>query len=163
MYMSTRVLLVDSEPLVCERLRRKLERQDYDVRWARDSQDAVHNADFRQIDLLLINIDAPPGESLEILSRVAEANPSLRVVGLTERTDLGAAAFGAGLSAVAEKPIDEDGLFLVMEELFMRVPRERGAFRLVARKTVSPQDVPRRRPAEPNICPAAYSGWGIDE
>ena len=85
------------------------------------------------------------------------------MVGLTERRDLRAAAFGTGLSAVAEKPIDEDGLFLVMEELLMRVPRERGAFRLVPRKTVNLQDVARRRPAEPNICPAAYSGWGINE
>ena len=161
--MSTRVLLIDSEPLVCERLRRKLERQGYDVRWARDGQDSVHNADFRQIDLLLIDLDAPPTESLEILSRMAEVNPFLGVVGLTERTDLRAAAFGAGLSAVAEKPIDEDGLLLVMEELLMRVPRERGAFRLVPRRVTKLQDNLRGRPAEPDICPAAYSGWGINE
>ena len=75
--MRTRVLLIDSEPLVCERLRRKLERQGYDVRWARDGQDTVHNADFRQIDLLLIDLDAPPAESLEILSRIAEPTRSL--------------------------------------------------------------------------------------
>jgi len=161
--MSTRVLLIDSEPLVCERLRRKLKRQDYYVRWARDGRGSVHKADLPQIDLLLIDLDAPPAESLEILSRIAELNPILRAVGLTERTDLPAAAFCTGLSALVEKPIDEGGLLLVMEELLMRAPNERGSVRLVPRKTVNLQQVVRCQPAERNIYPAAYSGWGINE
>jgi DNA-binding NtrC family response regulator len=163
MYMSARVLLIDSEPLVCDNLRRKLEWQGYDVRWARDGQGSVRNADFRQIDLLLIDLDASPAESLEIVSRIAGANPFLGEVGLTERRDLPEAAFRAGLSAVAEKPIDDDGLYLVMEELLMRVPVELGTFRLVPRRVTKLEDNRRGRPAVPDICPAAYSGWGINE
>ena len=164
MYMKTRVLLVDIEPRDGEKLRRQLERQDYEVRWAADGLDMLQNLDFQQTDVLLIDLYVPPAESLDILSRIAEVNPLLKVVGLTERTDLRAAVFGSGLSAVAEKPIDEVGLLLVMDELLKRVPRECGVFRLVPRKTISPQGVPRRQPAEPNISPAVYSGgWGINE
>jgi DNA-binding response OmpR family regulator len=161
--MKRRVLLIDSARLVCERLRKKLEGQDYDVGWARDGQDAVHDADLRQTDLLLIDLDVPPAESREILSRMAELNPFLRVLGLTERPVLQAATFGTWLSAVVGKPIDEDGLLLVMEELLMRVPNERGVFRLVPRRAANLQEVVSRWPAERNIYPAAYSRWGINE
>jgi DNA-binding response OmpR family regulator len=161
--MKTRVLLIDGKPLIGEQLCKRLERQDYDVRWARDGQAAVGNADFRQADLLLIDLDVPPAESLEILSRISELNPLLPVVGLTERTDLPAAVFGPGLSAVVEKPIDLGGLLRVVEELLTQAPKERGGFCLVPRKGTELQDNLRRRPAEPDVCPAAYSGWGINE
>jgi DNA-binding NtrC family response regulator len=161
--MKKRILLIDRETAVHEKLRKKLELQDYDLRCAVDGHDALRTVDFRQTDLLLLDLDVPPAERQAILTRTAEINPNLRVVGLTERTELPAAALGAGLHAVVEKPIDMGGLFRLMEQLLTRAPDARGAFRLVPRKNTNLEDSLRRRPVEPNLCPAAYSGWGINE
>jgi DNA-binding response OmpR family regulator len=161
--MQKRVLLIDGEPLIRKKLCKKLERQDYDVRWASDVQDALQNADIQHTDMLLIDLDVPTMESLEILTRIAEINPSLQVLGLTERTELQAAALGTELSAVVEKPIDEGALLRVMEELLTQSPRDHGGSRLVPRRTVNLQERLPRQPARLNICPAAYSGWGINE
>jgi DNA-binding response OmpR family regulator len=161
--MRTKVLLIDGEAQIGEQLRKTLERQDYDVRWSKDGHKAVRNAHLRQADLLLIDLDVRPAEILEMQSRIAELNPLLPVVGLTERTDLPATAFGTGLSAVVEKPIDPGGLLRLIEELLTQVPKEGGGFRVVPRKGSGFQNNPLRRTSEWNLCPAAYSGWGINE
>ena len=161
--MRTKVLLIEGEAQIGEQLCKRLERQDHDVRWSRDGQNAIRNADLRQADLLLIDLDVPPAEILEILSRIAALNPLLPVVGLTERTDLPAAASGTGLSAVVEKPIDPSGLLRLIEELLTQVPKEGGGLRVVPRKGSDLQNDPLGRTSERNLCPAAYSGWGINE
>ena len=78
--MQKRVLLIDGEPLIRKKLCKKLERQDYDVRWASDVQDALHNADIQHTDMLLIDLDVPTIESLGILTRIAEINRFIREV-----------------------------------------------------------------------------------
>jgi DNA-binding NtrC family response regulator len=161
--MKKRVLLIDSEPMVRERLCKKLERQNYDVRWAAHAQDALNNVDLCRTDLLLIDLDVPPAESLGILSRIAGVNPVLPVVGLTERTDLPAAALGSGVSALVEKPIDAGGLFRLMEDLLTHEPKATPELRRVRCGSVSPQGNRGRRPTEPHVCPAPYSGWGIND
>jgi DNA-binding response OmpR family regulator len=162
--VKTRLFLIDSEALNGARLCRKLEKQGYDVHWAKNGDDAVHNADFGQTDLLLIDLDIPPMESLGILSRLAETNPFLQVVGLTERTDLTTAVCGTGLSAVVEKPIDVGVLFHVMEKLLRRAPGESVGFKPMPRSAIDREHDPRHPPAELNVVsPATYSGWGINE
>jgi len=84
--------------------------------------------------------------------KIAEINPSLQVLGLTERTELQAASLGTELSAVVEKPIDEGALLRVMEELLTQSPRDHAGSRLVPRRTVNLQERLPRRPARLNIC-----------
>ena len=161
--MKNRVLLIESERATREKLSRKLERQNYDVRCAAHGQDALHNADLRQTDLLLIDLDVPADESQGILSRIEELNPVLQVVGLTERTDLPAAALNARVSALMEKPIDAAELLRVIEELLGQPPNDRPRVRLVRRGAKNLHDNLRPRRARPNFYPAPYSGWGINE
>ena len=158
--MRKRVLLIDNEPMTRQKLCKKLERQNYDVRWAAHGQEALHNADFRQTDLLLIDLDVPPAENLGILSRIAELNPVLQVVGMTERTDLPAAALGAGVSVLVEKPVDAPQLFRVIEELLAQTANDHEGVRLVPRGVNNSRHKLRNRCAEARFYSAPYSGVG---
>jgi two-component system, OmpR family, response regulator len=161
--MKKTILLIGREPQIREELRGKLEALDYEVRWSADGRAELDGIDNRQADILLIDLDVPPAESLEILARIAAINPALRVVGLTARLNQSTAGFGTRVGAVVEKPIDLGGLLRAMEELPTHMLTERGGFRLESRRAIEVQENSLRRLAEANICPAAYSGWGINE
>lgn len=161
--MKKNVLLVEAEPLVCARLRKYLEKYPYDLHWTADYKDALRIANSQPTQLLLMDLDVPQVECLEILCRITELKPEVKVVGLSERAEVPAAFLGSGLIALFEKPIDEDRLFMVMEELLNPASKPSLPFRFVARRRIQLQGNQRRNYTESNNCPAAYSGWGINE
>jgi CheY-like chemotaxis protein len=161
--MNKRVLLIGGEATNFEKLGRKLELRGHSVSRAADGQDALRNGGILLTDLLLIDLDVPADQGPGILFRIVELNPALEVIGVTERTDQPPLAFGARLSAIVEKPIDVEGVVRLMEELLTQVRKDSGGFRQVPRKSVKLPDPLPRRVTEPHICPAAYSGWGINE
>ncbi|MHB8522870.1 MAG: response regulator [Limisphaerales bacterium] len=161
--MKKKVLVADGEPPVCQELSRKLLAQDYEVLLAAGGQDALRRFDMRQVDLLLIDLDVPEPEGWGVLPQIAELNPCLLVMGLTERSDLRALAVSSGLSAVAEKPIDVRALLAVVQELFTQVPAGPGGFRYVPGRALAFREKLSHRISKWSLCPAAYSGWGINE
>ncbi len=123
------------EPVVREKLCRRLRRQNYQVRWACDGRDALLGSDVRQAHLALIDLDEPPPDGWAILPAATEIHPLLLTVGLTERSDLKERAVRAGLSALVEKPIHVKSLLLLLEELFAQAPRGLEGLRFVPRKS----------------------------
>src|SRR5437899_9751194 len=103
--MKRKVLIAADETRIARELRTKLLGQSYQLLWANDLQEALDRFDISRIDLLLIDLDVPMRDGWGALPRVTQLNPALRVIGLTERSDVNKLALQARLSAVAEKPL----------------------------------------------------------
>jgi len=160
--MKKTILVVEAEPALCRKLRSKLSAQNYRVVCAGDTQGALNGFDLKRIELLLLDLDVPTPDGWSALPLFARVNPRLRVIGLTERSDLEDSAHAAGLSAVAEKPIDFGSLLRLLEEM-LGTTRAVAGVRYVPAATVGLREKALDPAREPSVCPAAFSGWGIND
>ncbi len=160
--MKKRILVVDLEPRCYSQIRRKLLATGYDVFHASNLEDALEHFDLKMADLLLVDLDLPAHEVRANLFRVSQMNPSLRVIGVTERSEGSEAAVHARLNGVVERPIALGNLLAFIQEL-LRERSPRTEFRYLAPKMPGPRDGAHHRTQVFSGCPAAYSGWGINE
>jgi DNA-binding response OmpR family regulator len=161
--MKRTILVADAEPRSCSELKKKLAANSYDVFYATDLEEAVRRFDVKLADLLLVDLDVPTGEVWDALARVAQLNPSLPVIGLTERSEGSEIALRARLNGVAEKPIAPGNLVGFIQELLKEGSRWT-EFRYVAPKTQGPRGRSSHRAHElSGYAAACSSGWGINE
>lgn len=156
------VLIVDGEPRCYSRLRRKLLANHCDVLHATSIQDATEHFDMRAVDLVLVDLDVPGEGIRKELSTLAQVNPSLRVIGVTERSEGSDIAVREHLDGVAEKPFALGNLTTFLQEL-MSDPAPWRAFRYLAPRMPGLHVHAPHRPHRELDYQAAYSGWGINE
>jgi DNA-binding NtrC family response regulator len=78
-----RVLIVDDEPIVCERLRPPLEKAGFDVETFTDSQHAVDRLAAESFDVLVTDLKMRKPDGLDVLGFVRERSPGTRVIVIT--------------------------------------------------------------------------------
>ena len=127
---------------------------------ARD--DALEHFDLRTAELLLLDLDVPGDRIRNDLSRLAELNPNVRIIGVTERSEGSEIAVRERLDGVAEKPFALGNLISFVHEL-LRNQSTWKEFRYLAPMTPGLHVRASHRPHRVLDYPAAYSGWGINE
>jgi DNA-binding NtrC family response regulator len=80
---NTSVIILDDEPIVCERLTPALEKLGFEVEAFTDSQKAVNRLGERQFDILVTDLKMKKPDGLEVLRFVKEQAPATKVIFIT--------------------------------------------------------------------------------
>jgi DNA-binding NtrC family response regulator len=79
----TKVLILDDEPIVGDRLKPALEKCGYDVETQTDSQAAIDQLAQTRYDVLITDLKMSGPSGLDVLRFVKEHSPSTRVIVIT--------------------------------------------------------------------------------
>src|SRR6266852_7267900 len=77
--MARRILIVDDEPNIVESLEFLMRGSDYEVRVARNGDEALRRAESFRPDLVLLDVMMPQRSGFEVCQKIRE-NPALRNV-----------------------------------------------------------------------------------
>jgi two-component system response regulator MprA len=110
------ILVADDDPAVRESLRRSLTFNGYEVSLADDGRAALAALDSSRPDLILLDVNMPHVDGLEVCRRLRAAGNDLPVLMLTARVEVGDRVLGldAGADDYLAKPF-------ALEELLARV------------------------------------------
>jgi two-component system alkaline phosphatase synthesis response regulator PhoP len=114
--METRILLVDDNPNIISFVQKALKRQGYVVTTARDGLEALHQTETWHPALIILDIEMPAPNGLEVCRRLRKRGDETPVIFLTVRdsvTDL-ELGFDFGANDYVTKPFD-------MRELLARI------------------------------------------
>jgi DNA-binding response OmpR family regulator len=103
-----KVLVVDDNPNIISFVRQALERQGYAVTTARDGLEALYQAERGRPDLIILDIEMPAPDGLQVCRQLRERGDETPVIFLTVRdsiTDL-ELGFEFGANDYVTKPFD---------------------------------------------------------
>jgi DNA-binding response OmpR family regulator len=160
--MKRTVLIADGEPRISGGLKTKLLESHFEVFCTENIAEALARFEVRSIDVLLLDLDVPIQNGWTALAQMVQLNPTLCVIGLTERSDATRADVVSRLSAVAEKPVDVRNLLGVIESMLTESAVAK-RFWYVPSRTPRPRKQVFHRFTNADLCPVAYSGWGIND
>ena len=83
MALKGKILVVDDEPIVCERLKPALEKVGFYVETHTDSQNAIDRLAQEKFDVVVTDIKMKGPDGLDILHFVKQQSPSTQVVIIT--------------------------------------------------------------------------------
>jgi DNA-binding response OmpR family regulator len=86
--MGTKILLVDDNPHVLSFVRQVLEREGYDVATAQDGLEALYQAEVVAPDLIVMDIQMPAPNGLEVCRRLRERGDETPVIFVTVRDSI---------------------------------------------------------------------------
>lgn len=114
--VTVRILVADDDPAVRESLRRSLSFNGYDVTLASDGQSALEASSSPTPDLVLLDVNMPGMDGLEVCRRIRAAGSDTPVLMLTARVEIGDRVLGldAGADDYLAKPF-------ALEELLARI------------------------------------------
>ncbi|MBI2166662.1 MAG: response regulator [Candidatus Omnitrophica bacterium] len=103
----TRLLVVDDEPEICEFLKTFFEDRDFQVETAGSGEAALKSAETFCPQVILLDIKMGDVDGLEVLKKVKQANPKVKVIMVTalETTDKIEAAMRLGADNYITKPL----------------------------------------------------------
>ncbi len=112
-----KVLVVDDSPLTRLVVMRILERAGYSVEGVPNVKRAIEIADSEDFDYAIIDLELPDGNGVELLERIKEKNPNIRVAILTtsDTPESRTAAERAGAGAFLSKGEDIDKILSFMK------------------------------------------------
>ncbi|MDP3850570.1 MAG: response regulator transcription factor [Luteolibacter sp.] len=110
------IVLAEDEPLLAERVARSLSIAGHGVKLAADGPSALREVTAGHCDLLVLDVNLPGFDGLEVLQRIREGALPVRVLILTARSEVGDRV--AGLKAGADDYLTKP---FAMEELLARV------------------------------------------
>jgi two-component system nitrogen regulation response regulator GlnG len=134
------LLVVDDDPINCRLMRAIFEKEGWRVVAVGDGQAGIDGAAAERPDLVLLDLQLPGADGIEILKVLKSAHPSVPIVMLTASHDPRTVvrAMKAGAADYATKPVDDEELLVVVrravetrqlrrevEELRRRVGRDR--------------------------------------
>jgi two-component system alkaline phosphatase synthesis response regulator PhoP len=86
--METIILLVDDNPNVLSFVKPALERAGYQVTTAQDGLEALYQAEALKPDLLILDIEMPPPNGLEVCRQLRERGDEMPIIFLTVRDSI---------------------------------------------------------------------------
>ena len=116
------ILIADRNPHVRDFLKRELVAEGYEVRLARNVRETLGSIyDPEPLDLLILDLDLPDANELNILEKVRDRMPSLPVIVHTYMTDDKGRSLSLNSATFVEKEGSNiDGLKRVVRETLMR-------------------------------------------
>jgi two-component system OmpR family response regulator len=120
-----RVLIVDDEPLIVEVLSEHF-KTDYDVETALNGADALGAIVRQRPDVVLLDINMPRMNGVEVLRDIKQIDASIAVIMVTanEQIQMAADALKAGAFGYVPKPFDFRYLDHILAAIF-DTPRKR--------------------------------------
>jgi DNA-binding response OmpR family regulator len=111
------ILVVDDEPQIRELLRNYLSTRGYQVRVASDGQQALAMVDQKSPDIILLDVNMPGMNGIEVLKRLRATNYAGGVIFLTSSQDERLLQEGLELGSVdvLGKPVDLERLGLTIQ------------------------------------------------
>lgn len=97
--VTVRVLLVDDEEEFVEALAQRLELRDFDVTTATSGADALDRITDKEIDLVILDLQMPEVDGLEVLQKIKQRKPLIEVIMLTGHATVQTAIDGMKLGA----------------------------------------------------------------
>jgi DNA-binding response OmpR family regulator len=134
-----RILVVEDEPDLASALAVGLRREGYAVDVAGDGTSAVERAEYTPYDLLLLDLNLPDMDGLEVCAAVrAGADPQPRILMLTARDTLDdrVAGLDEGADDYLVKPFDLAELLARIRALLRRDAKAQGAVMSVGSLTL---------------------------
>lgn len=118
------VLVVDDEPGIVELLRRFLDSKGYTVSTATDGPGALQKVQEDRPDAVLLDIDLPRMNGLEVLRCIRGSTPELGVIMVSGRSDeeTRGAAFALGALDYLTKPVSFRVLERRLADCILRPP-----------------------------------------
>lgn len=119
MSVPLRALVVDDESdvqlLFTQRFRREVRQGLVELRFAMSGEEALtllHSGAAADVVLVLSDINMPGMTGIELLQKIKEERPELRVLMVTayDNAEMQRAAYDAGAEGYLTKPLDFDGL-----------------------------------------------------
>ncbi|MDY6831236.1 MAG: response regulator [Thermodesulfobacteriota bacterium] len=106
--MSDKVLIVDDEKDFLDLISERLKARDMNVSTATRGEDAVSLIDQESYDAVVLDLQMPGMDGLEVLKRIKEKNPDVQVILLTGHATVekGVEAMKLGAMDLIEKPAD---------------------------------------------------------
>lgn len=105
--MTTRLLVVDDEPEICDFLKSFFEDRDFEVRTALSGEEALKAVEAFRPQVTLLDIKMGNVDGLTVLRKVKEAHPKIKVIMVTalETTDKIEEAMRLGADNYITKPL----------------------------------------------------------
>jgi DNA-binding NtrC family response regulator len=119
-----RILILDDERIVCDRLRPSLEKLGYLVETCTDSSQAVTHLTEQRFDVLVTDLKMPGVDGLDVLAFTREHSPSTKVIVITgfATTDTAHQAMAGGAVEFIPKPFKMSHLRALIMRLAGDVP-----------------------------------------
>lgn len=110
--MSERVLLVDDEVDFLQSLQERMELRGMRVTTAENTDAAIAAIDSKVFDAVVLDLQMPGMDGIEMLQHIKDVNPDMQVILLTGHATLekGIQAIKLGAMDFMEKPADIDAL-----------------------------------------------------
>ena len=124
--MKHKVIITDDDPSVRQALGNLLDHEGYQVAMTASGEEALTRlVSEGPFDLMLLDLNMPGHNGWDTFERVTALNPVLPVLLITARSDQQARARAAGVSALAEKPLDLPHLLGTIRDLIAEPPVNR--------------------------------------
>ena len=113
-----RLLLVDDNPTNLQVLYRALEQEGYELLIAQSGQDAIAIAGEAQPHLILLDVNMPGMDGVELYQRILKVHPNLKAIMITAYAgdDGMRRAEQAGTWKIVHKPVDIKMLLTIIDE-----------------------------------------------
>ena len=115
---ATRILVVDDKLVVCQSVKKILEKKGYRVEMTQSGKDALGMIDGEEFDILIVDLKMPGMDGIEILKSAKEAHPEVTVLMITGYATVETAVEAMKLGAFdyIPKPFSPDELTLTVEK-----------------------------------------------
>jgi DNA-binding NtrC family response regulator len=120
--MSSRILIVDDEEVVCRSCMRILTEAGHEVESTLDGHSALQKVAEGQYDVVILDIMMPRISGLDILKAIKEEHPDVDVIMVTGLSQIETAVLSMKLGAFdyLSKPFDPDELVMVVDRALER-------------------------------------------
>lgn len=118
-----RILIVEDQSDILRHVKRALEREDHEVTIAEDGPSAVERVMERRFDLIVLDLNLPGFDGMEVMKRISPMDARPRVLMLTARGEINDRVSGlnSGADDYLTKPFDMKELIARVEALGRRV------------------------------------------
>lgn len=116
------VLVVEDNIDLCSLIVGELSRNNYDVVFANNGEEAINLFDSKHFDLVITDIMMPKVDGLELVSQIRKTNKNIPILIITAKSsqDDKYKGFNAGTDDYMVKPIDIDELLMRVNALLRR-------------------------------------------